>query len=254
MASVASTSAARKRKHNDSDTEDDTPHVTESEDVGIPVGNDESDADQDEEDYQSPKAKATTAGRKGKVKSSPKKKVGPPAKKPRTEKAAMQKTLKASTRKGRKSKEGEDTYDPEQVAKDTKISADNPLFSEQILTRSSSSNPYTSDAIMNPASPLQLSAEDFLESLQQSPGPALSELINLVLRACGCSDSVNADEAVDFDGIVSTLDDFTESLKQVCIRLLRLTLESSSFFPGKFSCLSLNFETPCFQTFSQISL
>ena len=72
---------------------------------------------------------------------------------------------------------------------------------------------------MNPASPLQSSAEDFLESLQQSPGSALSELINLVLRACGCSDSVNADEAVDFDGIVSTLDDFTESLKQVRIRI-----------------------------------
>ena len=71
---------------------------------------------------------------------------------------------------------------------------------------------------MNPAAPLQSSAEDFLESLQQSPGPALAELINLVLRACGCSDSVNADEAADFDGIVSTLDDFTESLKQVCIR------------------------------------
>ena len=72
---------------------------------------------------------------------------------------------------------------------------------------------------MNPAAPLQSNAEDFLESLQQSPGSALAELINLVLRACGCSDSVNADEAVDFDGIVSTLDDFTESLKQVCINL-----------------------------------
>jgi cohesin complex subunit SA-1/2 len=71
---------------------------------------------------------------------------------------------------------------------------------------------------MNPASPLQSSAEDFLESLQQSPGSALAELVNLILRACGCSDSVNADEAVDFDGIVSTLDDFTESLKQVSIR------------------------------------
>jgi cohesin complex subunit SA-1/2 len=88
------------------------------------------DADQDEEEYQSPKAKATTAGRKGKVKSSQKKKTGPPAKKPRTEKATTSKTLKTSTRKGRKSKEGEDIYDPEQVAKDTKISADNTLFSE----------------------------------------------------------------------------------------------------------------------------
>jgi hypothetical protein len=42
---------------------------------------------------------------------------------------------------------------------------------------------------------------DFLESLQQSSGSALAELINLVLRACDCSDSVNSDEAADFDGI-----------------------------------------------------
>ena len=130
MNSVASTSATRKRKHNDSDTEDDTPHATDSEGVNKPVDNDESDADQDEEEYQSPKAKVTTAGRKGKAKSSPKRKAGPPAKKPRTEKGAMSKIVKASTRKGRKPKEGEDTYDPEQVAKDTKISADNPLFSK----------------------------------------------------------------------------------------------------------------------------
>jgi cohesin complex subunit SA-1/2 len=44
----------------------------------------------------------------------------------------MSKILKASTRKGRKPKEGEDAYDPDhwQVAKDTKISGDNPLFRE----------------------------------------------------------------------------------------------------------------------------
>jgi len=72
---------------------------------------------------------------------------------------------------------------------------------------------------MNVASPLQSSAEDFLESLQQSPGAALAELINLVLRSCGCNDSVDADQAVDFDGIVSTLDDFTESLKHVRLYL-----------------------------------
>lgn len=76
-------------------------------------------------------------------------------------------------------------------------------------------NGFSSDAIMNPASALQSSAEDFLESLQQSPGSALAELINLVLRSCGCNDSVDSDQAVDFDGIVSTLDDFTEALKQV---------------------------------------
>ncbi len=51
--------------------------------------------------------------------------------------------------------------------------------------------------------------EDFLESFQQSPEPALAELINLVLRSW--NDSVDSDQAVDFDGIVSTLDDLPRS-------------------------------------------
>lgn len=68
---------------------------------------------------------------------------------------------------------------------------------------------------MNPAAPLQSTAEDFLESLQQSPGTAQAELINLILRSCGCNDSVDADEVIDYDGVVDALDTFTEGLKQV---------------------------------------
>ncbi|KAF8153202.1 hypothetical protein B0H34DRAFT_800432 [Crassisporium funariophilum] len=196
--SVASTSATRKRKHHDTDTDNDAPHITDPEDAEEPESDDEHVTDEEEEGFKVPKAKVTTTGRKGKAKTSPKAKATPAAKKPRTERPTIPKLHKATARKGRKLKEGEDAYDPDQVAKDTKISADNPLF----------------NAIMNPASPLQSSAEDFLESLQQSPGSALAELINLVLRSCGCNDSVDADGAADFDGIVSTLDDFTEFLKQ----------------------------------------
>lgn len=57
--------------------------------------------------------------------------------------------------------------------------------------------------------------EDFLESLRQTAGPAQSELINCILRACGCNDSVDADEVLDYDGVVDALDNFTEGLKQV---------------------------------------
>ena len=71
------------------------------------------------------------------------------------------------------------------------------------------------DAILNPSSSLQSSAEDFLESLSQTPGAALAELVNLILRACGCNDSVDSDEAVDYDGVVDALDTFTEGLKVV---------------------------------------
>lgn len=68
---------------------------------------------------------------------------------------------------------------------------------------------------MNPSAALQSTAEDFLESLEQSPGAAQAELINLILRSCGCNDSVNSDEVVDYDGVVDALDNFTEGLKQV---------------------------------------
>jgi len=68
---------------------------------------------------------------------------------------------------------------------------------------------------MNPAANLQGAAEDFLESLTQSPGPAQAEFINFILRACGCNNSVDADEAVDYDGVIDALDTFTEGLKQV---------------------------------------
>lgn len=68
---------------------------------------------------------------------------------------------------------------------------------------------------MNPSAALQSTAEDFLDSLTQTPGPAQAELINCILRACGSNDSVDADEVMDYDGVVDTLDNFTESLKQV---------------------------------------
>ncbi|KAG6835657.1 hypothetical protein H0H93_016057 [Arthromyces matolae] len=187
-----------KRKRHDSDGEGDE---TEGQD---PINDasgyeDEGEvADGEHEDYRASKPKTPAKKPSGK-KSTPKAKGPPPTKKPRVAKVAVDKPAKATTsKKGRKPKEGEDAYDAAQVAKDTKILADNPLF----------------NAIMNPSAALQSTAEDFLESLEQSPGAALAELINLILRACGCNDSVNSDEAVDYDGVVDTLDNFTESLKQ----------------------------------------
>lgn len=86
-------------------------------------------------------------------------------------------------------------------------------FSPQILEQSRLS--ICVDAIINPTIALQSVAEDFLESLSQTPGPSQAELINCVLRACGCNDSVDADEVIDYDGVVDKLDDFTEVLKKV---------------------------------------
>jgi hypothetical protein len=96
---------------------------------------------------------------------------------------------------------------------------------------------------MNPSAALQSTAEDFLESLEQSPGAAQAELINLILRSCGCNDSVNSDEVLDYDGVVDALDNFTEGLKQVrrFSRIKRLKLSPGKL--GRFPSLSLNFQT-----------
>jgi cohesin complex subunit SA-1/2 len=85
------------------------------------------------------------------------------------------------------------------------------------------------DAIMNPSAALQSTVEDFLDSLKETPGAAQAELVNCILRACGCNETVNEDEAVDYDGVVDALDNFTESLKQVRLRLLR-------FLPISYIC------------------
>jgi len=81
-------------------------------------------------------------------------------------------------------------------------------------------DPYYPDAIVNSSANLQSTIEDFLESLSQSPEHTLAELINCILRCCGCSDTVNSDQVTDYDGIVDVLEDVTEALKNVNISSL----------------------------------
>jgi cohesin complex subunit SA-1/2 len=84
---------------------------------------DEQEVDDDGEDYPAPKAKPKTARK-------PKAPRGPPAvKKPRTAKSAVPKPPKAVGRKPRKGKAGDDAFDAAKITKETKINADNPLFS-----------------------------------------------------------------------------------------------------------------------------
>lgn len=77
---------------------------------------------------------------------------------------------------------------------------------------------------------MQSTAEEFLESLSQTPESSLAELINCILRACGCNDSLNADEVVDYDGVVDALDNFTESLKKVRYEYSSATTSSVLIF------------------------
>ncbi|KAJ7701757.1 hypothetical protein B0H17DRAFT_1127998 [Mycena rosella] len=117
---------------------------------------------------------------------------------PKPKRKTKQSPATKKPRKTRKAKDTDDAFDPQQAAKESKINPDNPLF----------------NAILNPAAALQSTAEDFLESLDQSPGLAQAELINLVLRACGCNESLDADQVLDFDGVLDVLDEFTEGLKK----------------------------------------
>ncbi|KAH6910734.1 cohesin subunit [Coprinopsis sp. MPI-PUGE-AT-0042] len=191
--------SSRKRKHRDADSDNEEGPASEPEDEAMEEDDGEAAEDEDDEEPE-PKPKPT---RKGRPRAPPKAKAAVAPKKPRepkgqAQKPAAQKSGKPATRGRRKPKDGEDAYDAEQVAKDTRIASDNPLF----------------NAIMNPAAALQSAIEDFLESLEQSPGPAQAELINLFLRSCGCNDTVSADDAVDYDGVVDNLDNITEALKQ----------------------------------------
>ncbi len=82
---------------------------------------------------------------------------------------------------------------------------------------------------MNPSAALQGTAEDFLESLEQDEGAAQAELINLILRACGCNDSVDADKALDIDGIESAVEDLVDALKLESTPTYPLTSKNPMF-------------------------
>ena len=71
------------------------------------------------------------------------------------------------------------------------------------------------DAILSPRTALQSTAEDFLETVDAVPADALKELINFILRCCGCNSSVDSDQVMDSDGIVDCIDEFTEAFKTV---------------------------------------
>jgi hypothetical protein len=71
------------------------------------------------------------------------------------------------------------------------------------------------DAILSPGTALQSTAEDFLEAVDAAPADALKELINFILRCCGCNSSVDSDQVMDSDGIVDCIDEFTEAFKTV---------------------------------------
>jgi cohesin complex subunit SA-1/2 len=198
--------SSKKRKRDTVESNDDEDHrserLSDADDVSSPDEN-------EHENYgaqKPPKAKPATLSKK---RSKPKA--------TRRTRVAKDGELKEPSRKSKKPQTNGDASNANKIPQDFKINTDNPLFSTCLHPSHSTFFTHTSvkDAIMNPSAALQLTVEDFLESLRETPGPAQAELVNCILRACGCNDSVNQDEAVDYDGVVDALDNFTEALKQV---------------------------------------
>ncbi|KAH9077661.1 hypothetical protein EDB83DRAFT_2548692 [Lactarius deliciosus] len=182
---VSRSSQKRKRDtvgSNDDEDDRSERHFSDADDVPSPDEN-------EHENYGAQKPR-------GKPTATIKKRVKPKTTK-RT-RVAKDGELREPSRKSKKGQTNGDASNTNKVPQDFKINTDNALF----------------NAIMNPSAALQLTVEDFLESLKETPGAAQAELVNCILRACGSNDSVNQDEAIDYDGVVDALDNFTEALKQ----------------------------------------
>lgn len=73
------------------------------------------------------------------------------------------------------------------------------------------------DALLNPATALESTVQDFLDSFGATPEAASADLINCVFRVCGCNSSVDSDQVMDSDGVVDFLGDVVEEIKGVRI-------------------------------------
>ncbi|KAI6126831.1 hypothetical protein F5141DRAFT_1083660 [Pisolithus sp. B1] len=214
---VSTSQSPSKRKR--ADIDDELTDLSELDDAEQVRDEDEEDADAEDEsdhgpDFSAPvtKQKPPTTTRKGKVKA----RGPPPPKKPRTTKSTgvrAAKTQKGPRPKAHKPKAANGDFDIAKLTTEVNISTDNHLF----------------NTILNPSSALQSTAEDFLDALSRDSGPAQAQLINCILRACGCNDSVDADQVVDYDGVVDILDTFTEGLKQENSPVYPLTSKLPAF-------------------------
>lgn len=118
-------SNTNKRKRAESDTEDVDSGLEDNHSEQEEIFDEEN---EDEEDFKAPKVKSKAAS-----KSNAKAGAGPAGKKPRTTKNVVPKPPKTTTRKPRKGKGGGDAFDATRITKETKITADNPLFSTCFL-------------------------------------------------------------------------------------------------------------------------
>lgn len=249
-----SAAGSRKRKR---DTDDDGGNMTDkltSEGGDIEDGREEDVEDEDEEDYSTLKFKAIRSRRQP---------MATGASKGRTKAPLVKKPRIAKTKGATGARKGKPdaSIDVVKQIKDSLISDDNTIFSMCFPISCTSSRAIDKcyvDSILNPSTTLQSTAEDYLSSLSSTPSLALADLINCILRACGCNESVDSNQVMDSDGVVDVLDTFTEGLKQVRLlaflpytyakhffrqTLLYILLHPDCLFSRSFASSSLSFFT-----------
>ncbi|BGP22583.1 cohesin complex subunit SA-1/2 [Rhodotorula toruloides] len=84
------------------------------------------------------------------------------------------------------------------AGKDFKVEDDNGLF----------------NAVKDPNTALKTVVEDWIESYKEDSGPAMAELVNFILRCCGCNSTIDEHQAEDENGIVENLKDIVDEFKQ----------------------------------------
>ena len=85
------------------------------------------------------------------------------------------------------------------------------------------------NAIKDPNTALQSTAEDWIVAFQDEQGKPLAELINAVIRACGCNGSVDENQVLDIDNIVDTLEELQEAFKRQPIPSYPIVSKSKTF-------------------------
>ncbi|GAA6000843.1 cohesin subunit IRR1 [Rhodotorula paludigena] len=162
-----------------------------------------SDDDDDDDDSADEEFKVPTSIKTGSRKRAP---AGTSAgatsrtRKPRAAGTGARKPAGAGPRRKKADADGEEDGSPAaaKAGKDFKIEDNNELF----------------NAVKNPNTALQQTAEDWIESYKESSGPAMSELVNFVLRCCGCNAVVDEHQAEDENGIVENLKDIVDEFKR----------------------------------------
>ncbi|SPO27175.1 related to Nuclear cohesin complex subunit [Ustilago trichophora] len=85
------------------------------------------------------------------------------------------------------------------------------------------------NAVKDPNSALQSNAEDWVVSFSDHQGRALAELVNFVIRACGCNGSVDENQVIDIDNVVDNLEELQEVFKKQPIPSYPIISRSKTF-------------------------